>query len=83
MSDEVVQKAGVFKIAKTIDEGVFQVERALVTLSALEMTTSVFLDIVYRSFASDKSKLAEKLLTPLGWFGVDRNASNYEFLNFC
>lgn len=81
MSDPVVaQKSGLFKIVAAIDAGVFQVERAVVTLSALVMTTTVFLDIVYRAFASDKSKLAEKLLTPLGWFGVERNEANYGFL---
>ncbi len=53
-----------------IDEAIYKVETAVVTLAALAMTITVFLDVVYRSFASPDSKIADVLAGMLGWFGV-------------
>ncbi len=54
-----------------VDDLVFQIERTLVTLCALTMTVTVFLDVVYRSFATPESQFATKLKVMLGWVGVD------------
>lgn len=63
-----------------VDDGIYRVERTFVTLAALLMTTTVTLDIIYRSFASGESQLATKLQTMLGWFGAEETQSQYEFL---
>ncbi len=57
-------------LLRGLDEAVFRVERTLVTLAALTMTTTVFLDVVYRSFATPESQFARKLVTILGWFDL-------------
>lgn len=54
-----------------VDGFVFRIEQTLVTLAALTMTTTVFLDVVYRSFATPESQFAAKLKTMLGWVGLD------------
>jgi TRAP-type C4-dicarboxylate transport system permease small subunit len=63
-----------------VDDGIFRIERMFVTLAALVMTTTVTLDIIYRSFASGESQLATKLQTMLGWFGAEKTKGQYETL---
>ncbi|MGK0359378.1 MAG: TRAP-type C4-dicarboxylate transport system permease small subunit [Bradymonadia bacterium] len=63
-----------------VDDGIYRIERTFVTLAALLMTTTVTLDIIYRSFASGESQLATKLQTMLGWFGQTKTQAQYEFL---
>lgn len=53
------------------DDVVFRIERTIVTLTALCMTATVFLDVVYRSFATPESQFARKLVSVLGWVGVE------------
>ena len=55
-------------LLQRVDAGIYRVETALVTLAALCMTITVFLDVVYRSFASPDSKLAEAMGALLGYF---------------
>lgn len=73
-------RSGVARAVAAVDDAVFTVEKALVTIAALVMTTTVFLDIVYRSFASDESQLARKLTTVAGWFGAAGDEGTYEAL---
>lgn len=63
-----------------VDDGIYRIERTFVTLAALLMTTTVTLDIIYRSFASGESQLATKLQTMLSWFGAEKTQTQYEFL---
>ncbi len=68
------------ELARKVDDAIFRVEQTIVTLAAMVMTATVFLDVVFRSFATPESQLARKLLTPLGWIGVERNEANYQVL---
>lgn len=72
--------SGPRRAAVLVDEAVFRVERALVTLAAAVMTVTITLDIVYRAFASGESKIAEKLATVYGWFGGELDAAGRAFL---
>lgn len=74
------ESAGPRSPLQRVDDGIFRVERMFVTLAALVMTTTVTLDIIYRSFASGESQLATKLQTVLGWFGAEKTPSQYAFL---
>jgi TRAP-type C4-dicarboxylate transport system permease small subunit len=68
------------RLARAIDAGIFKIERMLVTIAGLVMTTTVFLDICFRAFSSQESQLAAKLTTMVGWFGVDTGRATYETL---
>jgi TRAP-type C4-dicarboxylate transport system permease small subunit len=71
---------GLAGLARRLDDGVLKIEQLLVTLAALVMTTTVTLDIVFRSFVSDESILARKLLTVASWFGLTKTEENYVIL---
>lgn len=62
-----------------IDDSVYRVECALVTLAGVLMTATVSLDILHRAFISEESKLAEKLLSISGLLGVSKTDGNYAF----
>ncbi len=66
-------------LLQRVDAAIYRVETALVTLAALCMTITVFLDVVYRSFASPDSKLAEAMAGLLGCF-VDVDKGMAEML---
>ncbi|MCA9545766.1 MAG: TRAP transporter small permease subunit [Myxococcales bacterium] len=74
------ERAPLYRAAHAVDEAVFRVEKILVTVAAMVMTTTVFLDICFRSFSSPDSQLARKLLTALGWFGVEKTEATYQTL---
>ncbi len=73
-------RRGVAGLVAALDAGVYRVEGALVTIISLVMTFTVFLDIVYRSFATGESQLAAKLVTVFGWFGASDPQSLYPAL---
>ena len=72
--------AGAKGLFEALDHAIFRIEQAMVTVAGLVMTSIVTLDIIYRTFASTESQFARKLLTPLGWFGVEKTEANYGFL---
>lgn len=71
--------AGTQSWPQRIDDGVYRVECALVTLAGVLMTATVSLDILHRAFISEESKLAEKLLALFGLVGVSNDEGNYAF----
>lgn len=73
-------RRGVAGLVGALDAGVYRVEGALVTIISLVMTFTVFLDIVFRAFATGESQLAAKLVTVLGWFGASDPQSMYPTL---
>ncbi len=64
---------------RRIDDGVYRIECALVTLAGVLMTATVSLDILHRAFVTEESKLAEKLLALCGLVGVSNDEGNYAF----
>lgn len=72
MNDEP-ERSPLYQVAHALDELVFRIEKILVTVAAMVMTLTVFLDICYRSFRSDDSVVAQKLLAVGGWFGVEKS----------
>jgi TRAP-type C4-dicarboxylate transport system permease small subunit len=73
-------RRGVAGLVGALDAGVYRVEGALVTIISLVMTFTVFLDIVFRAFATGESQLAAKLVTVMGWFGASDPQSMYPTL---
>ncbi len=72
--------SAMYRAARAVDHAVFRVEKILVTVAALVMTMTVFLDICFRSFSSPESQLAQKLVVALGWLGVSPSPGLYEGL---
>lgn len=73
-------RRGVAGFVEALDAAVYRVEGALVTIISLVMTFTVFLDIVFRSFATGESQLAAKFVTVMGWFGASDPQALYPFL---
>jgi TRAP-type C4-dicarboxylate transport system permease small subunit len=76
-STEPVPPIGAHGMVGLVDEGIHRFEKSLVTLASLVMTTTVALDIIFRSFQSSESLMARKLLTLFGFFGLEKNEANY------
>jgi len=72
-------EAGPKNWPQRIDDGVYRIECALVTLAGVVMTATVALDILHRAFITEESKLAEKLLAGLSLLGVSNDEGNYAF----
>lgn len=68
------------RLARVLDGSIYRIETALVTIAALVMTATVTLAIVHRSFSTQDSLLAKKLLVVFGWFGASQDASNLAFM---
>ncbi|MCA9538170.1 MAG: hypothetical protein KC620_04750 [Myxococcales bacterium] len=79
-ASDAAPPAGGSGVVAAIDAAIARVERWLVTVIALVMTTTVFLDIVFRAFGSPESQLAEKAVRVLSWFGVEPTTALYETL---
>ncbi len=77
---DAVPPRGLARAAAAVDAAVGRVEQWLVTIIALIMTGTVFLDIVYRSFASPESQLAQKLLKILVFCGLPPSETLYATL---
>ena len=70
----------VHRFAQLIDHGIYRAEVALVAIASLVMTAGVTLAIVERSFKSEESLLAKKLLALThALFGIEKSAENLEF----
>ena len=68
------------RLARVLDGSIYRIETALVTIAALVMTATVTLAIVHRSFSTQDSLLAKKLLDVFGWFGASQDATNLAFM---
>ena len=55
-----------FRVLRAIDDGVFQVEQAVVATLLSAMTVMVFVDVVYRRLVDPRSKLGEAVHRFLG-----------------
>jgi len=79
-SDEVGETP-IRRLAHLIDQSIYRIETALVTIAALVMTVTVTLAIVHRSFANADSLLAKKILAVSGWFGLETTPSRLDFVS--
>ena len=68
------------RLARVLDSSIYRIETALVTIAALVMTATVTLAIVHRSFSTQDSLLAKKLLVVFGWFGMSQDVANLAFI---
>ncbi len=73
--------AAVKELYKKIDRAVFRAERVFVVGALIIMSVVVFLDVVYRTFASEENKGVAAFVKFLSYFGVSLERGDAAYLS--
>lgn len=74
-------RATVKDLYKKIDRAVFRAERVFVVTALMVMSLVVFLDVVYRTFASEEHKGVAAFVKFLGYFGASIERGDAAYLS--